>query len=366
MSQFDFVGDESLRASLDADYGELQKCLHAEAWKSVHVLAGSIIEAILIDYLLAIGYNKTEPLKMSLDQAIQACKDENVIISRTAELSNVIRSYRNLIHPGRAIRLNDTVDAETAKVSDALVRIVIQDISSRKSASYGYTAEQIVSKLQRDPSARAILENLLAELKEREKEKLLLSTIPDQYLEGVQSQTLENEVLLVWKECFLITFKLVSDSIKHKVTSKFVSLVKEGSRNTVITYADAFFKATHLEYIPSPTDRDIVKKHLLSRLESDNSASIFPVLEGISSFLSEEERKAFVAALIRKYVKESVYRDRIEHFLGWEYYLSKEIESTVDMMAKDYIEWFSKKDNSDLANLVQDFQKNAQKHKPPF
>jgi hypothetical protein len=47
MAKFDFISDERFRASLQSDYSELGKAGQAEAWKAVHVLAGSIIEAVL-------------------------------------------------------------------------------------------------------------------------------------------------------------------------------------------------------------------------------------------------------------------------------------------------------------------------------
>src|SRR5437868_915032 len=98
MAKFDFINGEDFRLSLESDYEELSSSMQARAWKAVHVLSGSIIEAILIDYLLAAGYQKRssfDPLKMTLAQAISACRQENVLSEKTEHLSHVIRSYRN-------------------------------------------------------------------------------------------------------------------------------------------------------------------------------------------------------------------------------------------------------------------------------
>jgi len=65
--KFDFVTEPSFRASLESDYRELIRCLEGGAWKAVHVLAGSVVEAILGDYLIGIDYQKKtgkDPLKM--------------------------------------------------------------------------------------------------------------------------------------------------------------------------------------------------------------------------------------------------------------------------------------------------------------
>ena len=53
MADFDFIRSTDLRACLNSDYGELQTVLDAGAYKASLVLAGSIVEAILCDYLLA-------------------------------------------------------------------------------------------------------------------------------------------------------------------------------------------------------------------------------------------------------------------------------------------------------------------------
>jgi hypothetical protein len=63
-------------------------------WKSVHILTGSIIEAILADYLIAIDYKKTkkiDPLEMDLFNLIQACNKEGILTDKTVGLCNVIR-----------------------------------------------------------------------------------------------------------------------------------------------------------------------------------------------------------------------------------------------------------------------------------
>ncbi len=165
MTMFDFVAGEGFRSSLESDYRELNVAMEAGAWKAVHILAGSIIEAILIDYLVASNYKNTprnDLLKLDLDKAISACKQENVLSEKAASLATVVRLYRNLIHPGRIERLGEKVDENGAKIAQALVAIVVDEISQRSQEKFGYTAEQIVTKLENDPLATAILGHLLA------------------------------------------------------------------------------------------------------------------------------------------------------------------------------------------------------------
>src|SRR5260370_15503506 len=58
MATFDFVSGQQFRASLEADYQELLSAMGVQAYKAEHVLAGSIIEALLVDYLIATDYQK--------------------------------------------------------------------------------------------------------------------------------------------------------------------------------------------------------------------------------------------------------------------------------------------------------------------
>ena len=49
MADFNFITVTELRHCLESDYRELRVCVEAGAWKAAHVLAGSVIQAVLID-----------------------------------------------------------------------------------------------------------------------------------------------------------------------------------------------------------------------------------------------------------------------------------------------------------------------------
>src|SRR5450759_691585 len=153
MAIFDFINGEDFRLSLEADHRELSSAMQAKAWKTVHVLAGSIIEAVLIDYLVASEYQKkssSDPLKMTLAEAIYACRQEKVLSEKTEHLSQAIRSYRNLIQPGRSVRLSEVANEQGAIIAQALIEIIIEEIAARQKQNYGYTAEQIITKIEQD------------------------------------------------------------------------------------------------------------------------------------------------------------------------------------------------------------------------
>jgi hypothetical protein len=63
-------------------------------------------------------------------------------------MCSVIKDYRNLIHPGRLLRLGESVNEEGATVALSLARMVAKDISKKKAEKYGLTAEQLANKIE--------------------------------------------------------------------------------------------------------------------------------------------------------------------------------------------------------------------------
>ena len=106
MADFRFISDEQLRITVERDKKELDACLSQHVNKSALLLAGSIIEAILVDYFLAFpraGQTAAATLDTNLAKLIEWAEQDGLISPRTKEISTVIRNYRNLIHPGRDI-----------------------------------------------------------------------------------------------------------------------------------------------------------------------------------------------------------------------------------------------------------------------
>ncbi|MEX0804238.1 MAG: hypothetical protein WD688_13115 [Candidatus Binatia bacterium] len=130
---FDFITAREFREALERDYAQMRACFTAQAWKSVQVLAGSIVESLLVDYLSSttnVGRPQKDPLRLDLAEAIALCRTEKAVSERTADLCSVIRSYRNLIHPGRAIRLAEPqASAKSAQIAVSVVDLIVDDIA---------------------------------------------------------------------------------------------------------------------------------------------------------------------------------------------------------------------------------------------
>jgi hypothetical protein len=298
MAIFDYITSDEFRKSLEADYQEMTLCFNAGAWKAVHVLAGSIIEAVLLDYIVAESFvSQDEALKMDLGTAINLCKDKKVISARTSDLSSVVKSYRNLIHPGRIIRLNEHIDKNSAEVAKALVGIVVDEIERQKRETYGFTAEQIIAKIRRDSSADTIISHIIKQTNPAEIEKLLLKVLPNAYVDYLQEFDRIEHLPMSFSICFRTAFEQASNELKKKISQNFVRIIKEESDRFLFAYGKLFFRASDMQYL-SQDDIEITKNYLFGRLENDLEGWL-STIAGIGSFISDDEVNKLVDILVR-------------------------------------------------------------------
>jgi len=355
--RFDFISEASFRTSLESDYRELIRCLDSGAWKAVHVLAGSVVEAILTDYLVGVGYQKKagkDPLKMELGPIIAACKDEKIITERTADLSSVVRSYRNLIHPGRVIRLNEKIDNKTASIAKALVDVVVDEISAAKTASYGFTAEQIANKIEKDSSALALLTHFLKETNDRERERLVMDVLPQRYF--LARELGDESSSGDYQKCHRQTLNTLSEEGKTNAAKRFVRVLKEEPGDYVLAYEDAFVRAGDLKYLP-PNDAAMAKAHLLTRLEKEQNSALLEVVDDLGTFLNKREISGVVDAYVRiiVYGKSQTLKDRARYLLLMLYFdtggdVQKQLEERVDA----WIKMFDEKGQSEHKTTVEE------------
>ncbi len=274
MSHFAFITRSEFRTLLEQDYCELQVCFEQGAWKSVHVLGGSIVETLLIDYLLdkpeLVPGNKT-PLELDLGRAVTVCRSNNILTERTADLCSVIRSYRNLIHPGRQVRLSEPAPSESsAKIVVALLDLIITEIAEARTASFGLTAEQFLSKLERDQSSLVLVPYLLREMHSSELERLLTDVLPSRcaeiYLqldEDVFSDDIET--LSRFSQGFERAFESATEPIKTRVAGRFPSMLKSGDGSMVEFHRGYLFSASYLRYLTG-IEQSMVKDYYVAKL----------------------------------------------------------------------------------------------------
>ena len=134
---FTFIHDPNLRKILERDFLEIQRSFISECWKSVLILCGGAIEAILTDLLLANeprakasskAPSKTDITRWDLSDLIIVSVDLNLVSPGVDKLSHSLREYRNLVHPGNEIRKNLTFDAEEARIALEVLNMVYRDL----------------------------------------------------------------------------------------------------------------------------------------------------------------------------------------------------------------------------------------------
>lgn len=136
--QFGFITDLNLRAIIERDYSEIQRAYIALCWKSVIILCGGVIEAILTDLLKSNGtaakVAKSAPknsdiTRWDLSNLIDVAVELSLVSAGVEKLSHPIREYRNLVHPGNELRSKLRFDAEEAKIAVEVLNIVHRDLS---------------------------------------------------------------------------------------------------------------------------------------------------------------------------------------------------------------------------------------------
>lgn len=183
---FEFISDKKFQELLERDYQELENCLSVKATKSVLVLSGSIIEALLIEYFLQFlptEYTREKIFKQTFQELLDLAEKETLLTQREKNLAWVIKDYRNLIHPGKEIRKEEKFDFESAQISLSLVKIIVTAIRTKYSSSYGYTSKEIIDKLENDWNFRTVYGKVILKLNQTERVNLFHQLIKNEFYE---------------------------------------------------------------------------------------------------------------------------------------------------------------------------------------
>lgn len=302
-TEFDFMTSDEFRSVLEADRKEMKVCFESRAWKAVHVLAGSIVEAILADYLIAEKYVTSDRAsRENLADIIGILREHDAISKTLSDLCSVIKNYRNLVHPGRSIRTQDSADEHSARVAVSLVEMILKEVSEKRQAKHGYTAEQLLSKIRSDPSVKAILIHLLKDVNDREKERLLLEVLANEYMKAIEDPEPDPNLLhlsSVIPIVFRTILKEVEQGLQKKSAKRFVQILKESSGAYVSTYELAFFKLSDVKHL-GKGDTQLVKDHISDQLKSGfPNEQLFGCLSGMGDQISLQEFSQFISPLIR-------------------------------------------------------------------
>ena len=302
---FDFITDDELRSVLMSDYREMSACADSKAWKAVHVLAGSIIEAVIADYLIAEGHvSRDEAMRLELSQSIALAMNEGILSEKLHSLSTVVKNYRNLVHPGRSIRFDEKPDENNSNIATTLVEMICKELGERKS-SHGYTAEQVVGKIRRDSTAGAILQDMLrTDVSSKEIGRLLKKVIPETYyeVEEVGSRYgYEDDIvhlLSALKSSYRLAHKQADTGLRRDVASRFIGILKEEDLNIITIHIEAFWWMGQLEYL-SDEDKQTAKRYFFSRIKQEHGYQLINALQDIGHHLLSQEVPDWIMLLVQ-------------------------------------------------------------------
>ncbi len=307
MAAFDFVVSSDFRASLEKDSEELVRCMKVGAWKSAHILAASLIQATLVDYLVAAGAGTEDELSgFSLTRLLDLCRAQQVLSPRTVELAGFLRQPADFLSPNRRMRIEAVTDETGARIAQALLEIVINEVSTHRRETIQFSAEQVVTKIQSDSSALAIFDHLLRKLGRAELEKLLIDLLPKAYFETDKSGDPQAAgTLKRFELCFRQAFDSAPSDLKRTVAAKFLSILENESEYIIRSYQGGFFRASDLQFLDDE-GRAIVKAHFLANLAKQVTLPLLNASAGMAEFLgTEEERRAFFVPLVMSLVEQT-------------------------------------------------------------
>lgn len=142
-----FIADQQLRDGLRLDISAATRAFADGEWKTATVMAGSVVEALLLwklnqqpqntiqakNHLLETSNLRNDPgnnpESWPLHPLIEVAAHLGVIRADTATQARLAKDFRDLIHPGRGIRLGRKCDRGTALSALAAVEHVVRDLT---------------------------------------------------------------------------------------------------------------------------------------------------------------------------------------------------------------------------------------------
>jgi len=307
------VRNTRLRRLLRSDLTELESAREQGLHKASVILAGGVIEAVLIDYLDGIGFEGlpkgTEPAKMTLGNLIIACGSEGALSAQTVSMCHVVKEYRNLVHPGRTARYGDSANEDEASLALTLVEHVFANVEARALKRPEWAAEALydlaVTKESLEWQAHNVPRKVRA-LATTEAQRLLPEVIPDRLSEPVRPKHCETLEVRVAMVSSLVDHLLpkVSTAAKAELARRLLDKIGEledqgrnpdlGEFNLWIT---AIFRPSLLEAMDQ-SERDELLAYIFEEVEMTRQVQWgVPNLVGIGAYLSPSSAPGLVAAL---------------------------------------------------------------------
>jgi hypothetical protein len=128
------LSDPTLQRIAERDLAELTQVLAIQAWKSAAILAGSCLEAILLD----LWYRQEDTAKarwrdrwphdVRAFELAEAAAEAGIISRNHKDLASTIRRARNLIHPAVEAREKQQPSRELTEALVAFLRLLVSEL----------------------------------------------------------------------------------------------------------------------------------------------------------------------------------------------------------------------------------------------
>ncbi len=348
---FSLVRNREIRQILISDFRDLQGCLEDGLWKPAVVLAGSIIEAVLFDFLVSEGVAAEDIEGVTLGGLISRAKAKSVIDEKTEKISSAIKDYRNLIHPGRSLADGVSANQATAEIANALLSLVLDDISKIRMASPTTTAADILGAILSDPSKIHFVKHLIAPLSADENRILLLELIPEALINEYSTSDVEldNTRVTLLKRLFHVVYSNAPSEVQVAAAGRYVKVLRDEPEAIVSVHTNYLFTVEFLGLLAGE-QRDIVKEHMKGRLfASQMAVEDLPDYESISYYFDESEIFDILQIFFQRVGSVKSESDALQ-YANWivyefETYCSDSQKSKVSELAKGWEKLFNEKRN---------------------
>lgn len=156
-SKLGFLADKELERLIATDVASAEGAFADGRYKNACVMAGSAIEALLLwavqrrtpsEHQSAIQASQTaraahgrpqiqrpdgDPRRWGLEQYIEVAKHLPVLSATAADAAILAKDFRNLIHPGKAERMQTQASKGSAAQGIAAMLLTIEDLAARRS-----------------------------------------------------------------------------------------------------------------------------------------------------------------------------------------------------------------------------------------
>ncbi len=392
MAKFDFIQEESYRASLEGAYGELERALEIEAWHAAILLAGGLFETLLTLFLVSRNVEQKhgiDPIKLPVDKSMALCVKENLRIAGTAEAKKLVLMYRKLIHPNATIRLSQGAAESDANAALSLVQKLLERINSNGSildAIEDISFDELQKALGNPtgPGAKETLDviirrNLrggaivdeLKTLSEDEIVRMVKVVIPlTAGALGGDKKTLDEvektAALLTLRDVYRLALPMLPEDKQKEALAEQLTPLATEDKSKAVAFIDYLFQTEDFKRI-EPEQAGVLKKLIFQRMEKAQNRFFLESILNIWYYLTKDEIDEFTNICLSCVIYGSTQDIRIEtkswlNRTNWEE-MSDELRGFILSPLNRWIENYEFFNDVSHANIVRELRIMAERKK---